>query len=109
MQAMKAAEDQKFLFTEAMLRDQMISEKFNQHEETIDKIIQQHETEESKNKGEPEIPVMKVKEIWYLISLTIRAVMIKAGTSIVPGDNNVKNDLDCVEELYKHMYLFVSN
>ena len=39
MQAMKAAEDQKFLFTEAMLRDQMISEKFNQHEETIDKII----------------------------------------------------------------------
>ena len=53
-----------------------------------------------------QVPVIRVREIWLLISITIRAAMVKAGCSMMPGQTNVQNDPFCIDELYKHVCLY---
>ena len=52
------------------------------------------------------MPVARTKEIWLLISMTIKAVMLRAGTKIEAENTNLANDPSCIEELFKHMCLF---
>ena len=53
-----------------------------------------------------QVPVIRVREIWLLISITIRAAMVKAGCSMMPGQTNVQNDPFCIDELYKHVCIY---
>ena len=48
----------------------------------------------------------RTKEIWLLISMTIKAVMLRAGTKIEAENTNLANDPSCIEELFRHMCLF---
>lgn len=45
-----------------------------------------------------------IEKIWYKISESIGAVLVKAGTAVFDL-TNLKNDPDCVQELIKFIYI----
>ena len=100
----KSKNNKDFLFTEAMLFDQMITEMLEKNADELNKILDNHWEDQD---GDKKIQVNRTKEIWLLMSMTMRAVMVKAGAQIATGTMNVKNDPDCLDALFKHMCLYV--
>jgi len=62
----KSKNNQDFLFTEAMLFDQMITEMLEKNAEALNKVLDNHWEDQD---GDKKIPVNRTKEIWLLFSM----------------------------------------
>ena len=82
----------------------MITEMLEKNADELNKVLDNHWEDQD---GDKKIQVNRTKEIWLLMSMTMRAVMVKAGAQIATGTMNVKNDPDCLDALFKHMCLYV--